>query len=117
MTVLRVCALALLLSGCGTIRMAYEAQVNDQHVRVEKSYPVGGAYKELCYITAIGLGGSCWFYTVMPTVEQKNQMREDALRMVAQKLGNTNIEPKRESVYRVSWDKAETAVTVERLQE
>jgi len=94
--------------GCNTLRLRYMATSQDspkgpQNVHVEKSYPVGGAIVPLCYITAIFYGGACWFYTVMPTVLQKNKIKEDARKLAAKQLSIPPESLKDETVERISW--------------
>lgn len=85
-----VIILTLALGGCSTIRMKYQAEVkptakvtSTQVFTHEQSYDVGGANKELCIITGIFLGGYCWFYTVMPTMQQKDWILKDANRQLS----------------------------------
>jgi hypothetical protein len=104
--------LSILLSACGTVRMRYEDKVDGKDVVVEKSYPVGGAYKPLCYLTGIFLGGSCWFYLVMPTVEQKQVMREDIGPLLAQKLGVASVSTSNGKIKRISWEDKESDLRV-----
>src|SRR5437660_10289727 len=76
--------LFVFVSGCSTMRLEYKADVtkeDGQNVRYSfaRSYPVGGSAETLCYITGIFLGGTCWFYFAMPTVNQSTVAEEDAL--------------------------------------
>ncbi len=76
--------------GCTTIRMKYESVVTvdgqAKDYTYVNSYPVGGAHSSLCWITGIFAGGSCWFYLVMPTVQQKAMIIEEAQNKLADKL-------------------------------
>lgn len=97
-------------AACSTIRLEYKAKAKDSKgqlnkVLIQRSYPVGGAFEPLCYITAIGLGGVCWFYTVMPTTDQKAQMRADAKDLITKQMGE-KAEITDETVSRISWDQA-----------
>lgn len=105
------------LTACSTVRFGYEGETKDSKgetkvVRVEKSYPVGGAFTPLCYITAIAAGGSCWFFLVMPTVDQKQTLRTDAIKLAKKELGVDNVEFANEKIERVSWEQQEPHVSV-----
>ncbi len=109
-------------TSCATIRLGYEAKVTNSKgqnevVKVEKSYPIEGAIKPLCIITAIGLGGSCWFYLAMPTTSQRAQFRTDALRLAKKSLNNEAIELQDEKISRVNWQDQESTVTTEVVRE
>lgn len=87
---LMLAGICFLTLGCTSIRMKYESLVQvdgktNQFVYVN-SYPVGGAHSSLCYITGIFLGGSCWYYLVMPTVRQKAMIIEEAQNRLATQL-------------------------------
>lgn len=109
-------------TGCATIRLGYEGKMTNQKgqnevVKVEKSYPIGGAIKPLCIITAIGLGGSCWFYLTMPTTAQRALFRADALRLAKKSLNNEAIELQDEKISRVNWQDQESTVTTEAIRD
>lgn len=118
-------ALSLLVfstTSCGTIRLGYEGKLTNSNgqieiVKVEKSYPIEGAIKPLCIITAIGLGGSCWFYLVMPTSAQRALFRTDALRLAKKSLNNEAIELQDEKISRVNWQDQESTVTTEAVRD
>ncbi|MCB0363215.1 MAG: hypothetical protein KDD35_10855, partial [Bdellovibrionales bacterium] len=80
-------------------------------VRVEKSYPVGGALKPLCILTAIGLGGSCWYYLVLPTTQQKAQFKMDAQQLVKNELDLGPTDITREKITRVGWYDEKSSVS------
>lgn len=107
--------IALILSffsiGCQTIQLKYESVVEFEGEPVKSkftyinSYPVGGAYVSLCWLTGIAFGGSCWFYLAMPTVHQKSVLIEDANRALNQKYGSKKYEEDRIKVTKVSFTK------------
>lgn len=101
-------AVSLLLLSCSSIRMKYESDIlvegqKTQHFVYENSYPVGGAHAPLCGITAIFLGGSCWYYLVMPTVQQKQIIAEDADDFLKKKMGPAKFEEEKIKVSKVSY--------------
>jgi hypothetical protein len=104
-------AVASSLTACSTIRMTYQAEVKPSNGKLQKftherSYPVGGANQELCIITGIFLGGYCWFYTVMPTVQQKDQVASDAKRYLVKQFPSGYTEAN-VVIDRQSWSDAE----------
>ncbi|MGZ5278437.1 MAG: hypothetical protein ACXWC9_00745 [Pseudobdellovibrionaceae bacterium] len=99
------CSVAL---GCTTIRMKYESTVKvdgqtNQFTYVN-SYPVGGAHSSLCYITGIFLGGSCWYYLVMPTVQQKVMVIEEAQNHLNTKMAGKKFDEDFLRVSKVSFE-------------
>lgn len=109
-------------TSCATIRLGYEGKMTNSKgqsevVKVEKSYPIEGAIKPLCIITAIGLGGSCWFYLAMPTTTQRALFRADALRLAKKSLNNEAIELQDEKISRVNWQDQGSTVTTEVVRE
>lgn len=88
--------MCFMVLGCTTIRMKYESMVNVEgttnRYTYVNSYPVGGAYSSLCYLTAILWGGTCWYYTVMPTVNQKSVIIEEAQNKLAAQLAGKKFE-------------------------
>jgi len=107
---------------CSNMRLRYTAKMaspkgEEQLVKLEKSYPVGGSYKTLCYVTAIAFGGSCWFYLVMPTTDQKEQFRTDAKRILSKHFSNDKLVLKDEWIGGVSWENADTSVDVQPIKD
>jgi len=103
--------LFVFVSGCSTMRLEYKADVtkeDGQRVRYSysRSYPVGGSTETLCYITGIFLGGACWFYFVMPTVDQSATAEADALAALNKSIG-TKYKLQNKDVERVSWNQEE----------
>ena len=100
--------LFVFLTGCSTIRMSYQADVTAGDGRtgtytLKKSYDIGGPHSAFCALTGIFLGGSCWFYLVMPTVNQNNQIRKDARQHLDKVFGKTSYEVQEQNVDRDSW--------------
>lgn len=95
------------LAACQNIRMKYESVVESDGSRQKytyaNSYPVGGSYSSLCYITGIFLGGTCWFYLVMPTVQQKTWIMEDANDYLSKKLAGQKYEESSVRISKVSY--------------
>ncbi len=114
---LGLCAFVL---GCTSIRMKYESvvQVDGQNQRYTyvNTYPVGGAYSSLCYISAIALGGSCWYYLVMPTVLQKNMIIEEAQSRLATKMTGKKYEEDFQGVRKVSFDEGPEEINLAPLE-
>lgn len=99
------------LLGCETIRMKYESQVvvdgQNNKFTYENSYPVGGAFSSLCYITGIFVGGTCWYYLVMPTVQQKALIAEDANDYLSKKLAGKKYEETFQRVSKVNYSEGD----------
>lgn len=110
-------SLSLFSAGCGTIRLNYSATAKDQvgnlqTVSVEKSYPVEGGIKSLCYLTAIGFGGACWYYLVMPTTTQKRTFAAEVPEIIRR---NTNVDLtdfSKERIKKASWEDEAALVQV-----
>ncbi|PIS10661.1 MAG: hypothetical protein COT73_08310 [Bdellovibrio sp. CG10_big_fil_rev_8_21_14_0_10_47_8] len=111
-TKILVLGFVFITMGCQTIRMKYESTVTaedgtrDQFL-YENSYPVGGAHPTLCAITGILLGGSCWYYLVMPTVQQKQAILEDAETVLNKKMAGKKYDEAKVRVSRVSFSEGE----------
>jgi hypothetical protein len=101
-------ALCLFTLSCTSIRMKYESTVEvDGQANTftyVNTYPVGGAYSSLCYISAIAFGGSCWYYLVMPTVLQKSMIIEEAQNKLATKMVGKSYQEDFTRVSKVSFD-------------
>ena len=105
----------VLATACSTVRMKYESTIIADSNQRQKfiyvnSYPVGGAHAVLCGATAIFLGGYCWFYLVMPTTVQSEQLKEDAANALKTKLGEKQYEERRIFVERVSFSEGPSEV-------
>lgn len=83
-----------ILASCTSMRMSYDAQVNNKKNNVrqvfhyEKSYDLG----YLCPITGILYGGSCWLYSGYPNGEHITNMNNDAQNKLNELLGKNNWE-------------------------
>jgi hypothetical protein len=94
--------------GCSTIRLNYQSKFEAADGRkgqyhMVKSYEIGGPYSTLCPLTAIFIGGACWFYLVMPTVNQTQEIEADAETKLNQTLGAGKYKIVSSSVERESW--------------
>jgi hypothetical protein len=103
-----LCLLGIFFCACSTIRMQYQGDVDTadgktQHYVYEKSYEIP-LFPTLCPVTAIFLGGACWYYLVMPTVQQGQMVTADAHTAIAKQFKSTGLKPSKESADRVSWD-------------
>lgn len=102
-------ALVLLTSSCSSIRMRYAADLETGDGRkgtyvFEKSYTVE-TFPVFCGVTAIFLGGACWFYLVMPTVPQVNKMQNDAHAQLEELLGpSTTYTIRASQTDRMNWE-------------
>ena len=118
---MRKLALALLLlvftTSCSHIRMGYDAQVKRESGAVsayhfEKTYDTG-SMPTFCGVTAIFLGGACWFYLVMPTTPQEADVTADAKSRLEQLLSPASYEILRPRTDRVSWEEQPEAFELE----
>jgi hypothetical protein len=98
---------ALLGSGCTSIRMRYDADVavggKTAKFSHEQSYSIGSGLPVLCVLTGIFFGGACWFYTVMPTTDQRRQSEADAKAALEKALGGKSYEISACTNDRVGW--------------
>lgn len=114
--------LCILSMGCSTIRMKYDGSVTTKDgrkadYRLSKSYTLAGPDAALCGLTAIFLGGYCWYYTVMPTTGQSAQIEADAKLRLNQTYGEGNYTLTRKVVSVESWREAGEESTVNEGQQ
>lgn len=89
----RIVAAALFfsLSACSSMRLRYGAQVEsdgqEKRFTYENSYDVGGGIPTICALTAIFLGGACWYYLVMPTVPDQKKAQDDGEAALKKEMG------------------------------
>jgi len=98
----------LMFVGCGTIRLDYRGEViakngKPSQYRMKKSYQLEGPDKTFCALTAVFLGGYCWYYLVMPTTQQSARIENDAKLSLAKKLGENQFTLARKSVKVDGW--------------
>lgn len=101
----------VLLSSCSSIRMQYYTEIKTTEgktakFRYRQSYDVS-PHDTLCGLTAIFLGGACWFYLVMPTVNQQQAIREDGERELSKQLKGGKYEPVRAGASQAGWGTVE----------
>jgi len=116
-----ICVMVTLLTGCSTIRMKYSAPYEapggkTRRAVYEKGYPVGGI-DVLCPLTAVFFGGACWFYTVMPTVRQKNMIRADATIVFAKKLPGARIDQDEEVIESTGYTESDPRFSTEESED
>lgn len=95
-------------TNCSTIRMNYEGKVdvNDgRHAtyKLAKSYDIGGPHATMCALTAIFLGGYCWYYMAMPTTQQEALLQEDVDARLNKALSSKGYKIVSSKIDRVSW--------------
>lgn len=104
-----IAVLALVVAGCSTVRMSYEAEVKppgqEKHdvFIFKKSYEVGGPHKVLCIVTGILYGGWCWYYISLPNEEQVARIEKDARVQLDRIYGKGQYTAKRTLVDVESW--------------
>ncbi len=117
MKALLIAIVIMALTGCTTIRMTYTGEFKTEDgktgsVVAEKSYDMGDADSTLCIITGIFLGGSCWFYTVMPTTQQRAQMQSDVESSLRDQLKTSKYSLTTIKNDKMNWEKGEDLLKV-----
>ncbi len=112
--------LSFALTACTTIRMKYEGEFKTPDgkkglVKAEKSYDMGNGDSTMCMITGIFLGGYCWYYSVMPTTQQRQTMEADVKEALKENLKTDNFELKTTKNDKLNWEKQEDNLNVEFL--
>lgn len=110
--------LSLSLTACTTIRMKYEGEFKTQDgkkgtVKAEKSYDLGNSDSTMCMITGIFFGGYCWYYTVMPTTQQRQTMETDVKTALKENLKSESFELSTTKNDKINWEKQEDSLNVE----
>lgn len=110
--------LALTLSACTTIRMKYEGEFKTPDgkkgtVTAEKSYDLGNSDSTMCMVTGVFFGGYCWYYTVMPTTQQRQTMEKDVRTALQESLNGDKFELQTLKNDKVNWDKKEDSLNIE----
>ncbi len=106
-SLLVVLAAALVLTSCSSVRLRSESVIqleNGQSAThdFEKSYDLG-SIPVLCGVSAIFFGGACWYYLVLPTVNQKTELRQDADRDLERILGGKTFSYQEQTLGRAGW--------------
>lgn len=109
---LLIALIVLSMTGCGTIRLRYKGEIQTDknekaHFTYLKSYDVTSAQSTTCALTAIFLGGACWFYLVMPTVNQANEIKKDADAQLLKTMKGQKFTKVEEIVTQESWSSGE----------
>ncbi len=115
--ILTITLFTALSLGCSNIRLRYEGTVQTKdgkvsNVMFEKSYAVKGGIPEFCIMTGIFMGGACWYYIVMPTVLQKNDIVNDATKYVRKSLNDETLQPQATMIDRISWEDLNDTATL-----
>lgn len=108
MRTLAFIVLCLFMMGCSSIRMNYSADLNlengqEAKFSFKKSYDVSGGIPLFCGLTAIFLGGACWYYLAMPTVPQERQFEEDAKVELNKKVTKSKFTISSQKIERDGW--------------
>ncbi len=112
MKTLIISLISLTLVSCSSIRMKYEGEVlttdgKKSYVQAEKSYPISETDKSMCMITGIFFGGFCWFFTVMPTTQQRATMERDVKSALEKQLNTSNFSIVTKSNDKINWEQKE----------
>lgn len=99
-----------LSNGCSSIRMNYEAEIETQKQGVPETKTVhyAASYElsptpTLCGLTAIFLGGYCWFYLTMPTGNYTQAVKNDALKKLSSELKGGSYQVRDQRVFQKGW--------------
>lgn len=103
---------ALFLSSCASMRMRYEADVEDGqnksgHFTYEKTYSTTGSAVG-CWLTAIFYGGWCWAYLAKPFGSEIEILTAEAQGELRNKYDYAHIVLKSESILRMNWQLGST---------
>ncbi len=99
--------------GCTSIRMRYEADVENGdngeagHYTYEKSYSTTGSAVS-CWISAVFYGGWCWTYLAKPWGNETGALISDAQTELHSRYKFGQIILKSESTMKVNWESGST---------